>query len=169
MDDMSKYYFNASQLKEQIALLDKYEQNSEEYKNQGLKIIASYCKPIILTNKGITYGLELMKKWESGAELNRKELFDCYAIGTEAKLITGGTGTYAQMSDIYRKLRARYSPEQDYLQSLIYDKLYPEGFLQQNPNYAPDLNRTVENYTENRPGLRAIFFTVDIHIMRDKK
>ena len=169
MDDMSKYYFDKSQLKEQVDLLDKYVQNSEEYKNQGLKIIASYCKPLILTNSGIAYGLELIKKWESGVELTRKELFDCYAIGTEAKLITGGTGTYTQMSDIYRKLRERYNPEQDYLQSWIYDKLYPEGYLQENSNFTDMVSSAVVDYTQNRPGLRAIFFTVDIHIMRDKK
>ena len=169
MDDMSKYYFDKSQLQEQVALLDRYEQKSEEYKNQGLKIIASYCKPLILTNSGITYGLELMKKWESGAELNRKELLDCYAIGPEAKLITGGKDTYSQMADIYRRLRDRYKPDQDYLQSWIYDKLFPDGYLQQNPNFTDILSKAVEDYTQNRPSLKAIFLIVDIHIMRDKK
>src|SRR3972149_6359405 len=100
MDDMSKYYFDKSQLQEQVALLDRYEQKSEEYKNQGLKIIASYCKPLILTTSGITYGVELMKKWESGAELNRKELLDCYAIGPEAKLITGGKRSEEHTSEL---------------------------------------------------------------------
>lgn len=168
MEDMSKYYFDKSQIKEQVALLDKYEQNSEEYKNQGMKIIASYCKPLILTNKGITYGLELMKKWESEVEMTRKELFDSYTIGVEAKLVTGGSGVYNQMSDIYKKMRERYNPDQTYLQSWIYDKLYPEGYLQENPNFTEVLHQSVKDYTENRPGLRAIFFTIDIDIMRDK-
>src|SRR3990172_5885466 len=94
MEDMSKYYFSKGELIDQIKLLDKYIQNSEEYKNQGLKIIASYCKQLILTNKGIEHGLELINKHRSGLKLNRTELFDLYLIGTEANLITGGKGTY---------------------------------------------------------------------------
>lgn len=169
MDDMRTYYFRREELKEQVSLLDKYEINTEEYKNQGLKIIASYCKPLILTNGGIQYGLELLKKYKSGSQLNRKELFNIYILGTEANLITGGSGTYELLSEIWGKIYKKYKPEVEYLQSFIYERIFPDGYMQGNPNFAEDLNKVVKDYTEKRPALKAIFFTIDIHIMKEPK
>jgi len=168
MEDMGKYYFSKDESIDQVGLLDKYIQNSEEYKNQGLKIIASYCKPLILTNKGIEYGLELVNKYRSGLKLNRKELFDLYLIGTESNLITGGKGTYELLANTWKELYEKYKPDVEYLQSYIYEVIFPEGYMQGNPNFTEDLNKTVKNYTEERPALKAIFFTIDIHIMREK-
>lgn len=166
MEDMSKYYFSREELVNQVELLDKYLQNSEEYKNQGLKIIASYCKPLILTNKGIEYGLELVNKYRSGLKLNRKELFDLYIIGTEANLIASGKGTYELLAKTWKELYERYKPDVDYLQSYIYEVMFIEGYMQGNPSFTEILHKTVKNYTEERPALKAIFFTIDIHIMR---
>lgn len=166
---MSKYYFNGDEIIDQVALLDKYETNSEEYKNQGLKIIVSYCKPLILTNAGIQKGLELLKRYENKEKLDRKELLNLYMLGPEANLVTGGKGTYELMSTIWKELYSKYKPEDEYLQSWIYEVVYPGGFLQSNPSFTKDLNHAVKTYTADRPGLRAIFFTIDIQIMRDKK
>lgn len=168
MDDMSKYYFSKDELVEQVKLLDKYLQNSEEYKNQGLKIIASFCKPLILTNNGIAHGLELVNKYRSGLKLNRTELFDLYIVGTEANLITGGKGTYELLSNTWKEIWEKYKPDAEYLQSYIYDVIFLNGYMMGNPDYTEDLNKTVKNYTEGRPQLKAIFFTLDIHIMREK-
>jgi len=168
MDDMSKYYFSKDELLSQIKLLDKYQQNSEEYKNQGLKIIASYCKPLILTKKGIDCGLDLLAKYKSGLKLSRTELFNLYIVGTEANLITGGKGTYELLSSIWKEIQEKYNPDADYLQSYIYERIFTDGYMKGNPSYTENLNKTVKNYTSERPALRAIFFTIDIHIMRDK-
>ncbi len=169
MDDMSKYYFTKDQIKEQVALLDKYKTNSEEYKNLGLKIIASYCKQLILTNSGISHGLELVKKHQAGEhQLNRTELIKLYILGTEANLITGGNGTYELLSEVWGKLYNKYKPEVEYLQAYIYDILFPEGYMQGNPNYTDSLNQVVKSYTDDRPALKAIFFTIDIHIMQGR-
>lgn len=169
MDNMNKYYLNKEEMTSHIALLDKYQSGSDEYKNQAMKIIASFCKPLILTNSGVARGLELMKKWETKQKLPRKELFDAYILAPEAKLITGGNGAYEDMSSIYKAVRERYKPEQDYLQSWIYETLFPDGYLQGNPNYQADMSGIANNYIKTRPGLRAIFFTIDLHIMKDKK
>ena len=168
MDDMNKYYFDKDEIFDQITLLDKYQTSSEEYKNQGLKIIASYCKPLILTNKGIQYGKELLTKYQNKQELTRKELFDLYILGPEANLITGGKGSYELMSGIWKDLQEKYKPEEEYLRSWIFEILHPQGYFQANENYTKELNHAVKTYTADRPGLRAIFFTVDITIMRDK-
>lgn len=168
MDDMNKYYLSREEIQDQIKLLDKYEQNSDEYKNQAMKIIVSYCKPLILTNAGIARGLDLMKKWENKEELTRKELFDAYILSPEAKLLTGKNGAYQDMADIFKTVRERYKPAEDYLQAWIYETLFPDGYLQANPNYKEDLNGIASNYMNKRPQLRAIFFTLDINIMRDK-
>lgn len=169
MDDMKSYYFSKEEIKDQVSLLDKYELSSEEYKNQGLKIIASYCKPLVLTNSGISYGLDLLKKYQRGDKLARIEMFDLYILGTEANLITGGHGTYELLSEVWGNIYNKYKPEMEYLQSYIYENLFPDGFMQGNKNFTEDLNRTVKNYTDKRPALKAIFFTIDIHIMRDPK
>ncbi len=170
MDDMSKYYFTKQELTSQVELLDKYETNSEEYKNLGLKIISSYCKQLILTNAGISRGLELLKQYQAGDfELERTDMFELYILGTEANLITGGNGTYELLSEIWGKIYNRYKPEVEYLQSYIYEILFPEGYMQGNPYYTEDINKVVKKYTEDRPALRAIFFTIDIHIMREKR
>lgn len=164
---MGKFYFSKEELVDQVKLLDKYIQNSEEYKNQGLKIIASFCKPLILTNKGIEYGLELVNKYRSGLKPSRKELFDLYIIGTEANLITGGKGTYELLAKTWKELYERYKPDADYLQSYIYQVLFLEEHMQGNPSFTENLNQIVKNYTKERPALKAIFFTIDIHIMRE--
>ncbi len=168
MDDMSKYYFNKEEIKSQIDLLDKYETTSDEYKNQAMKIISSYCKPLILTHSGIARGLELMKKWENKVKLTRKELFDSYILAPEAKLVTGGTGAYQDTADIYKKMSEKYKPAEDYLQAWIYENLFPDGYLQGNKNYDEELNGVASNYIHTRPQLKAIFFTLDINLMRDK-
>lgn len=164
---MGKFYFSKEELVDQVKLLDKYIQNSEEYKNQGLKIIASFCKPLILTNKGIEYGLELVNKYRSGLKPSRKELFDLYIVGTEANLITGGKGTYELLAKTWKELYERYKPDADYLQSYIYQVLFLEEYMQGNPSFTENLNQIVKNYTKERPALKAIFFTIDIHIMRE--
>lgn len=168
MENMSKHYFSKEELIDQVGLLDKYIQNSEEYKNQGLKIIASYCKPLILTNKGIEYGLELVNKYKSGLKPSRKELFDLYIIGTEANLIASGKGTYELLTKTWKELYERYKPDADYLQSYIYEVIFLEGYMQGNPSFTENLSQIVKRYTEERPALKAIFFTIDIHIMREK-
>jgi hypothetical protein len=164
---MSKHYFTQEEMNDQVKLLEKYLTNSEEYKTQGLKIIASYCKKLILSNKGVKRGLDLMEKWDNGEKLSRIELFDLYILGPEAKLVTGGMGVYENMSKIYKELYDRYKPEGEYLKSWIYETLYPDNYLEANPNFTKDLNQAVENYVDKRPNLRAIFFSIDIHIMRD--
>jgi len=169
MEDMSKYYFAKDQIKEQVSLLDKYKTNSEEYKNLGLKIIASYCKQLVLTNAGISHGLELLKKYQAGVKLNRGDLIKLYILGTEANLVTGGNGTYELLSEVWGKLYNKYKPEVEYLQAYIYEILFPEGYMQGNPNYTDSINQVVKNYTDDRPALKAIFFTIDIHIMKEKK
>jgi len=169
MDNMSKYYFTKEDIKSQVELLDKYKTGSEEYKNLGLKIIASYCKQLILTNAGISHGLELLKKYQAGVELNRKDLIKLYILGTEANLVTGGHGTYELLSEIWGKLYSRYKPEVEYLQAYIYEVLFPEGYMQGNPYFTEVLNKTVKSYTDDRPALKAIFFTIDIHITRERK
>ena len=166
---MKKYYFRKEEITEQVALLDKYELSSEEYKNQGLKIIASYCKPLILSNSGISYGLDLVKKYQSGVKLDRKEMFDLYILGTEANLVTGANGTYELLSEVWGKIYKKYKPEVEYLQSYIYEFIFPDGFMQGNASFTEELNKTVKNYTDKRPALKAIFFTIDIHIMKDPK
>lgn len=168
MENMSKHYFSKEELIDQVGLLDKYIQNSEEYKNQGLKIIASYCKPLILTNKGIEYGLELVNKYRSGLKPSRKELFDLYIIGTEANIITGGKGTYELLANTWKEIWEKYRPDAEYLQAYIYDVIFLEGYMQGNPSFTKDLYKTVRNYTEERPALKAIFFTIDTEIMREK-
>ena len=168
MDDMKKYYFDRDDIQTQITLLDKCKTTSDEYKNQAMKIIASYCKPLILTNAGIARGLELMKKWTAKEKLTRKELFDAYILAPEAKLLTGGNGAYQDMADIYKAVHERYKPAEDYLQAWIYETLFPDGYLQGNSSYKDDLNGLASNYIHKRPQLKAIFFTLDINIMRDK-
>lgn len=166
---MKAYYFSKDEIADQVSLLDKYELSSEEYKNQGLKIIASYCKPLVLTNSGISYGLDLLKKYQKGDKLKRTEMFDLYILGTEANLITGGNGTYELLSEIWGTIHDKYKPEMEYLQSYIYGGLFPDGFMQGNKNFTEALNKTVKDYTDKRPVLKAIFFTIDIHIMEDPK
>lgn len=169
MDDMSRYYFNKEDIQRQIDLLDKYQTSTSEYKNQAMKIISSYCKPLILTHSGISRGLELMKKWETKQKLTRKELFDAYILAPEAKLVTGKNGAYEDLADIYKVISEKYSPAEDYLQAWIYETLFPDGYLQGNKNFNEDLNGVASNYMHKRPGLKAIFFTLDINIMRDKQ
>jgi len=164
---MSKHYFNKEEMDEQIKLLEKYITNSEEYKAQGLKIITSYCKKLILSNKGVKRGLDLMKKWDNKEKLSRIELFDLYILGPEAKLVTGGIGVYEDMAEIYKELFDRYKPEGEYLKSWVYETLYPDDYLEVNSNFAKDINNTVKTYVDERPTLRAIFFNIDIDIMRD--
>lgn len=166
---MSRYYFNKEDIQRQIDLLDKYQTNTSEYKNQAMKIISSYCKPLILTHSGISRGLELMKKWETKQKLTRKELFDAYILAPEAKLVTGKNGAYEDLADIYKVISEKYSPAEDYLQAWIYETLFPDGYLQGNKNFNEDLNGVASNYMHKRPGLKAIFFTLDINIMRDKQ
>ncbi len=168
MDDMKKYYFSREEVQDQIKLLDKYNSTSDEYKNQAMKIIDSYCKPLILTHSGLSRGLELMKKWNSKEKLTRKELFDLYILGPEANVVTGGNGSYETMSDIYKVINEKYRPAEDYLQAWIYETLFPDGFLQGNGNFKEDMNGVASNYINKRPGLKAIFFTLDINIMRDR-
>lgn len=169
MDDMKQYYFSRKEVAEQVAMLDKYKIDTEEYKNQGLKIISSYCKPLILTKSGISYGLDLVKKYKDGIKLNRTEMFDLYILGTEANLITGGLRTYELLSDVWGKIYKKYKPEMEYLQSYIYERVFPDGFMQGNASFTDDLNKTVKSYTDKRPALKAIFFTIDIHIMKEPK
>lgn len=167
MDDMSRYYFNNQDIQPQIDLLDKYETTSDEYKNQAMKIIASYCKPLILTHSGVSRGLELMKKWETKQKLTRKELFDAYILAPEAKLVTGRNGAYQDLADIYKAIHEKYNPAEDYLQAWIYETLFPDGYLQGNKNFNKDLNGVASNYIHKRPQLKAIFFTLDLNLMKD--
>ena len=96
-------------------------------------------------------------------------MFDLYILGTEANLVTGANGTYELLSEVWGKIYNRYKPEVEYLQSYIYEFIFPDGFMQGNVSFTEELNKTVKNYTEKRPALKAIFFTIDIHIMKDPK
>jgi len=63
---LTKHYFDRSDLDAQLEILDKYKQGSDEYRTLGQKIVASFCKPLRLTEKGIIFGLETYEKWKRG-------------------------------------------------------------------------------------------------------
>ncbi len=166
---MNKHYFDREDLDTQLEILDKYTQGSDEYRTLGQKIVASFCKPLRLTEKGITFGLETYDKWKKGEEVNRKELFGLYILGAEALLLTKGANAHEITSEIYKVMYGKYKPEIAYLSKFIYEVLYPEGYLESNPNYEKHHQEGIEAYIENRPVLRTIFIDIKMLDFGDKK
>ncbi|MEE9411385.1 MAG: hypothetical protein V3V41_10695 [Candidatus Heimdallarchaeota archaeon] len=166
---MTKYYFDRAELDAQLAILDKYQQGSDEYRTLGQKIVASFCKPLRLTEKGINHGLELYDKWKDGGELERKELFALYILGAEALLLTRGANAHEITSKVYKEMYGKYKPEITYLTKFIYEVLYPEDYLEANPNYEKHHQEGIEAYIENRPVLRTIFIDIKLLDFGEKK
>ncbi len=157
---MTNHYFDREELDEQLAILDKYEQGSDEYRTLGQKIVASFCKPLRLTQKGIDHGLELYDKWLKGDDLRRQELFALYILGAEALLLTRGANAHEITSKVYKEMWNKYKPEVVYLTKFIYEVLYPENYLESNPSHDKKHQEGIEAYIENRPVLRTIFIDI---------
>lgn len=109
-----------------------------------MKIMYSYGKPVVLTEKGFKEGIKLYNDFKAKKKLDRIQMFKLYTIGVESGLISDEPDTYETSVEVYKELFNRYKPDMYYVQSFMIDKLLPEGYLKINDNFIKNVQEMLD-------------------------
>ena len=66
-------------MEEQVLLLKELDIDTWDHFLHYMKLVCSFGKKIIMTDKGIEYATELTNRWKDQEELDEEELNKCFA------------------------------------------------------------------------------------------
>ena len=134
------YYQSKNEIKELKKLKD-YDLGTWEHFMQYMKIICSFGKHFIMTDRGIEYADELMTKWKDQEELTREETFCMGFLTTEVLILRNDVQQLPLVQKYYNELKQRYNPDFAYLQEFAQNVLLEKGYVMGNPQQNEEVEK----------------------------
>lgn len=147
---MSEHYFKKEDVFDHIDELNKQKVGTSEFRLLGIKIICSYSKDIVLSDKGMDRGNLLWEMYIEGKEMERNELFELSTIGAEAAVMCDRLDYIENIRNIHKGIKDKYDPEDEYMESLINDIYLEEGYYEENVNFLPSIHERVASVILNK-------------------
>ena len=141
---VNKLYYKDKDLIKELKKLRGYELGTWEHFMQYMRIICSFGKHSIMTDRGIEYADELLTKWKDQEELTRDEIFCMGFLTTEVLILRNDIQQLPLVQKYYGELKKKYSPDFEYLQEFAQKVLLEKGYVMDNPQQSKEVEKMFE-------------------------
>jgi len=106
-----------------------------------MKLICSFGKKIIMTDKGIDHATELLNKWKDQQELSKEEHFCLILLGTELAMLRKDKLDLPIIQKFYSEAVTKFEPTYEYMQEFAQEKMIREGYCMDNPQHHEEIEK----------------------------
>ena len=138
---VNKIYYQEPEMVEELINLKKYKLGTWDHFLHYMKLICSFGKGLIMTDKGIEYADQLLAKWKSKKEFAREELFCLGFLTTEVLILRKDTYNLPLVQSYYNELVDKYNPEYEYMQNFAQGVLVERGYVMENPQHKKEIEK----------------------------
>ena len=144
--------YTRDQFEEKFTELEKLDKHTDEHFCKYMKLMISFGRATIITEKGIKKGKELYKKWKSGKELTREENMACGFLVSDISVLEDNHEMMTALHEIYNDMVVKHKPDFGYLQSFGRDHMVEVGYTEPNPKYMETMEQMfIADHVANDP------------------
>ena len=138
---INKLYFTESEMEEQVVKLREYELDTWDHFMHYMKLVCSFGKKIVMTDRGIDYGDELMVKWKNQEELTRDENFTLILLGTEIAMLRKDKLDLPLIQRFYNEAIDKFKPSYEYMKEFAQETMIEREYCMDNPQYHKEMEK----------------------------
>ena len=106
-----------------------------------MKLVCSFGKKIVMTDKGIDYADELMVKWKNQEELTREQNFTLILLGTEIAMLRKDKLDLPLIQKFYNEAINKFKPSYEYMKEFAQVTMIENGYCMDNPQYNKEIEK----------------------------
>ena len=128
-------------MEEQVLLLKELDIDTWDHFLHYMKLVCSFGKKVIMTDKGIEYATELTNRWKDQEELDEEEHFCLILLGTELAMLRKDKFDLPIIQKFYNEAIKKYEPSYEYMKNFAQITMIEKGYCMKNPQYFEEIEK----------------------------